>query len=461
MTDIDNKNASLINHYASQLKTSINELGGSVSDMETEKLAIFLVRAMGSELRNYHRPEHPLDVSKFQPPIARIAALFHDIVYVQVDPHWKIFLGELLGPMIPSDNFTLNVKEAMAKSTGNNQWLTICTTVFGFEQEEKLQPLSGLNEFLSALVVTQKLSAYLNAKDMIKVVSCIEATIPFRRIDTSGNSPSQRLKTRLMKASSEFDLKLTEEDINQAALDCRNIVENDLGGFRSEKLGFFLSDSWNVLSENHATLRNTFFLVSDYRKAVFGLIGFFQMLDPENMFWNDVTPLSDKSRLYADRARYNLKNGAEYMKAFFLSVSFLEAIAMETGGDAPYELFVGAKKSSREHTPPEIGQYLPIIDSANLKSAEEIDVFNVLKNGRVIRAKFDRKECPLGAYLYHQLHGLNQFELFFQHAISFHKNEIKGKDFIQKFPTSLSKVILKAVSELAIHRKEKILNLVP
>lgn len=455
--NIENRNTSLINHYANQLRTAVIELGGSISEVDLERVSIFLVRAMGSELRNYHRPEHPLDVSKFQPPIARIGGLFHDLVYVQVDPHWKVFLGDLLTPMIPAENFTLNVKDCLSQT--NEMWLKACVTVFGFEQEEKLQPLSGLNEFLSAIVMTKIMEPYLSAKNLIKVISCIEATIPFRRVDASGNSPSKRLKARLLKASNEFNLALTEEDINQAAVDCRNIVENDLSGFRSERLGFFLSDSWNVLSENHATLRNTFFLVSDYRKAVFGLIGFFLMLDPENMFWNDVTPLSDKSHLYAERARYNLKNGAEYMKAFFLSVSLIEAIAQETGGDAPYELFVGAKKSSREHTPPEIGQFLPIEESPKFKSAEEEDVYRVLKNGRIVRAKFDRKECPLGAFLYHHLQQANLFEVFFQYAVSFHKNEMKGREFVQKFPPELAQLVLVAISKLAPNRSQKILSL--
>lgn len=460
VNNIENKNTSLINHYANQLSTAIKELGGKISDEDVERISIFLVRAMGSELRNYHRPEHPLDVSKYQPPIARIAGLFHDLVYVQVDPHWKVFLGDHLIPMIPTENFTLNVKEKIGQTNEQkDKWTKICTTIFGFEAEEKLTPLGGLNEYLSAIVMAKLMEPYLTPKNLLKVISCVEATIPFRRIDASGNSPSKRLKERLNKASNSYEISFTEEDINQTAIDCRHIVENDLSGFRSEKLGFFLSDSWNVLSENHATLRNTFFLISDYRKAVFGLIGFFQMLDPENMFWNDVTPISDQSHYFAKRARYNLKNGAEYMKAFFLSTVFLDAIASETGGDAPYELLVGAKKSSREHTPPEIGQFLPLEESPDFKNAEEKDVYHVLKNGRVVRAKFDRKECPLGAYLYHRLHALNRFEEFFQFAVSFHKNEMKGKEFIQKFPKNISQTVLKAVSELALNRTQKILNL--
>lgn len=460
MPNADNKNSSLINNYAHRLKSSLFDLGQKIPESEIETLAIFLVRAMGSELRNYHRPEHPLDVSRSQTPIARMAALFHDIVYVQVDPNWKNFLGDLLGPMVPADNYTMNVKENLQKTTHADRWPRICSMVFGFEQEEKLQPLTGLNEFMSALVVTSKLQKFLSDKDLIKIVSCIEATIPFRRIDSLGNSPAKRLKVRLSKASNEFNLDLNDNDINQAALDCRSIVENDLSGFRSEKLGFFLSDSWNVLSENHATLRNTFFLISDYKKAVFGLIGFFQMLDPENMFWNDVTPLSPHSRLYADRARYNLKNGAEYMKAFFLSVALLEAIALETGGDVPYEFFVGAKKSSREHTPPEISDFLTFEENPSLKSVEEKDIYSVLKNGRVVRAKFDRKECPLGAYLYQRLHAMNQFDHYFNLAVSFHKGELKGKDFIQHFPKEITREVLMAVSELAITRADKIRSLI-
>ncbi len=154
--------------------------------------------------------------------------------------------------------------------------------VFGFDREEKLLPLGGLNEFLSALVLINKLEVHLTPKDLIKTIACIEATIPFRKVDSLANSPSYRLKERLIKASLEFNLNLNTQDINLATIECRSLVEKDLIGFSSEDLGFFLSDSWNILAENHASLRNTFFLISDYQKAVFELIFFFILANGTN-----------------------------------------------------------------------------------------------------------------------------------------------------------------------------------
>ncbi len=457
MIGLAQKNISLINSYANQLSSALVELDSPAAEHEIEAIAIFLVRAMGSESRSYHRPEHSLDVSREQPPIARISALFHDLVYVQVDPNWKIFLGDVLFPMIPNDSYSLNVREALTKTS--NTWFKICAVIFGFEKEEQLLPLGGLNEFLSALVLINKLEVHLTPKDLLKTIACIEATIPFRTADSIGHSPSHRLRKRLIKASLEFNLNINTQDINHVTIDCRCLVEKDLIGFSAKKLGFFLSDSWNVLSENHASLRNNFFLISDYQKAVFELIFFFQMLDPDNMFWNDVAPTSPQSAVYALSARYNLKNGTEYMKAFFLSLSLLEAIALETGGETPYELFVGAKKSSREHEPQEISDYLNLEDHPSMNSTDERDVYSVLKNGRVARAKFDRKDCPIGAFLYLELHRGEQFEIQFQNALCFYKGELKGKDFIKTFPPKVIAPVLHALSQLVTTRVEQILAL--
>jgi hypothetical protein len=451
------KDTSLINSYAEQLKSALQQLNYKNFEHEIESIAVFLVRAMGAELRNYHKPEHSIDVSKNLPAISRIAALFHDVVYVQVDPQWKTFLGSILYPMIPNDSLSLNVKDALNQTM--NPWFKTVAVVFGVENLEKLQPSSGLNEFLSAIVVINKLQHILNPKDLVKVVSCIEATIPFRKIDSLGNTPSKRLKERLIRASQEFKLNLDDADINRTALDCRDIVENDLSGFRSEDLSRFLSDSWNVLSENDSTLRNSFFLVSDYRKAVFGLIGFFQMLDPDHMFWSDVTPSNPKSSRYKERARYNLRNGSEYMKAFYLSLSLVEAIAVETGGDAPYEYFIGAKKSSREHNPPEISNFIKLDPEPKFNSEEEADIYEVLLFGRQVRAKFDRKYCPLGAYLYYYFTKEGIFEDLYQGAVMYHKGELKGVDFLKKFPKNHLSDVIVGISKLATIRAEKILEL--
>ena len=450
-----NKNTSLINNYAHQLRTAVSELGCSAPENEIESISIFLLRIMGSELRDYHKPEHSIDVSLGQPPVARIASLFHDCVYVQVDPGWRNSFSELFQTLMAPEAVLLNVKEALARSE-IFPWFKTITLLFGLENETALRPVNGLNEFLSALVMVKKMEGILKPIDLLKAAACIEATIPFRKLDANGNSASQGMRLRLPIAAKQIAVIIAESDIIQTTLECRGIVESDLGGFGSERLSYFISNTWNVMNENNPSLRNSFFLVSDYRKAVYGIIGFLQSLNPDHMFWSDVQVQSVKNARLVERARYNLKNGVEYLKALGLSLSIVEAIALETGGDAPFEFFFGSLKKSREHTPLELEELLAVDPHPSLESDDQRDVYRILKDGREMRAKFDRKKFPLGAFLYTPLQRLGQFELFFQAAAAFHKGQGSAKELLQRLPKELRAQVLSSIAQLATTRGDKI-----
>ena len=450
-----NKNTSLINNYAIQLRTAVSELGCVASESEIESISIFLLRIMGSELRDYHKPEHSIDVSLGQPPVARIASLFHDCVYVQVDPGWRNSFPELFQALMPPDALFLNVKEALAQ-TQAYPWFKIITQLFGLENETALRPVNGLNEFLSALVMVKKMEGILKPIDLLKAVACIEATIPFRKLDANGNSASQGMRLRLPVAAKQVSVAITESDILQTTLECRGIVESDLGGFGSERLSYFISNTWNVMNENNPSLRNSFFLVSDYRKAVYGIIGFLQSLNPDHMFWSDVQVQSVKNARLVERARYNLKNGVEYLKALGLSLSVVEALALETGGDAPFEFFFGSLKKSREHSPLELEELLDFALQPSFETEDQKDVYRILKDGREMRAKFDRKKFPLGAFLYAPLQRLGQFELYFQAAASFHKGQGSAQELLQRLPKELRSSVLTSIAKLATTRADKI-----
>ncbi len=92
-------------------------------------------------------------------------------------------------------------------------------------------------------------------------------------------------------------------------------------------------------------------------------------------------------------------------------------------------------------------------------SEEEADVYEVLLYGRQVRAKFDRKYCPLGAYLYYYFTKEGIFEDLYQGAVMYHKGELKGIDFLKKFPKNHLSDVVVGISKLATIRAEKILEL--
>ena len=76
-----------------------------------------------------------------------------------------------------------------------------------------------------------------------------------------------------------------------------------------------------------------------------------------------------------------------------------------------------------------------------------------------MRTKFERKNSPLGAYLYFHLQKNGSFESTFQFASAFHKGHGRGKDLLNQIPETIKNTILSSVARLAITRAEKITSL--
>ena len=64
MSKKNGKSPSLVAEYASLIANAFAALGHEVALEQVESLAIFLTRTMGSEARDYHRPEHSLEVAR-------------------------------------------------------------------------------------------------------------------------------------------------------------------------------------------------------------------------------------------------------------------------------------------------------------------------------------------------------------------------------------------------------------
>ncbi len=66
-------------------RESFDRLGVSVGLDVLEDQAVLIHKAMTVQTRNYHNLEHVFDLIEADNPIQTLAALYHDIVYYQVD----------------------------------------------------------------------------------------------------------------------------------------------------------------------------------------------------------------------------------------------------------------------------------------------------------------------------------------------------------------------------------------
>ena len=67
------------------LVSSIEQLGGRVDLPKLEQIAELIIQTMRGPWRYFHTSEHIFEVGGSVDPIEVLAALFHDLVYVQVD----------------------------------------------------------------------------------------------------------------------------------------------------------------------------------------------------------------------------------------------------------------------------------------------------------------------------------------------------------------------------------------
>lgn len=441
-----NRSVSVVTNYFSELITAFEELGKKFEPSDVEHLSVELVRATCSSQRTYHRPEHSIDVGRGHSSLGRLAGIFHDCVYVQIDSSWKENFGWHLRNFIPSDELKLNTHFGFNNESDLTRKAVI--VLFGMEKNSKVVPGQGLNEVLSALVMQSMLTRFLTPKEIISIAACIESTIPFRKADANGRTPMKALKVRLDKAIAILNMTITESEKQQIVDLCREIIEKDLASFASKKFSFFISNTWNVMNENNPSLKNSFFYVSEYRRAVHGVIPFLKSLDPDQMFWTPPTDL--RARDVVERTKKNLKLGLRYLKIVGLSLSIVESVALETGGDLPYETLVGALRRGREHQPHSVREFLPK-EISKILNEEDRDIYFILKNGRDLRTPFDRKDCPIGFYLFQNLTH-ESLESLFDSALKVHSGELSPFHFLSQMPIVVLTEIIDALSYTSVIR---------
>jgi hypothetical protein len=252
---------------------------------------------------------------------------------------------------------------------------------------------------------------------------------------------------------SEFGTYFAEQiDFDLIVSECKKLIENDLVSFGAETMSSFLSNSWNVMIENNPALRNNFYSLSDYRKAIFGNIGFFSSLDPKNLYWTDSANLDLSHEKLIRRTENNLRMATEYMKAIAISVSLAEAIAIQTGGDCAYELFFGPTKESREHSPVNMDGLIKFGADPKLE-ADRANIYKTLKNGRDMRSRFDHKTSLLSAFLY-QKYTATEFEDLFSKIMLFHQGQVSALECTKVFDQSLIEEVLAIFEHTALFRKD-------
>ena len=374
------------------IRDCLAKLGARATNQQLEAWAIFIHESMSISSRNYHSVRHVFDLADgWDDPIGVLGAFFHDCIYYQVDGGFSPCQADILEGVLRIE------EQRQFLSHLDEELLLMVESIFGMVPGQEMSPMKGLNEFLSAVSAVRVLSTVLDKKHLAQIACCVEATIPFRPA-RDGITAMDDLFERMMITNQRFNLGLAEKEVVVAVQRAALLSNRDVGNFGSADRTWFLDNTWSLLPETNESLRHEYlYTVNEFQLAIFKMYGFFSFLDPANIFTNfRGVPSEEVLGKLTAQARRNMEIGKLYVGSKLLSVSVLAAFAELTGGDAPMSLFMG-DLPSRHRISRRLEDHLPTLASLD---GRDMDVYNILANGRNNETSFDIRQSPLAAYLY-------------------------------------------------------------
>jgi hypothetical protein len=432
-----------------------DRLQAEVDPTHLAQIAELIVQPMTGQWRFFHTPDHIFEVGGNEDAIEILAALFHDIVYVQVDRSINFNVSYYIAPYTKEVNKQLQIRDASELPVDSTFEMVI--TVFGFVPGEVLNPFAGQNEFLSALVATKALEHFIKREDLLQIAACIEATIPFRAAEW-GLTASQRLYDRLQAINTLFDLCFTDEQMQETVKKSVRIANRDVISFANQSSANFLANTWNLLPEtNHNLTGCSFYSVRDYRVALLKMEGFMNYLNPEVIFRQfEGCPDDCSYQQWENTAKHNLEVGKLYLGCKLTAIALLEAISSGLGVDVSLAMMMGenpnlVSESFRlEAFFPEIKQpYKPQTDL-------EAEVFNLLENGRAkSSSNADLENSPLAAFMV-KIVGFDEMRYQCDRAKEMFRENISTDEFISDFNPIVSEIVVDSIIKLFDSRKATI-----
>ena len=444
---------SAINQIISHFQDAFQKLKVKVNIAEIEELSLLINRCMLGGRRVFHTPEHILIVSKkLQYPEQIFAALFHDIIYFQVDDGFPPPVSELLLNYVEIKSGDVFIRDDVSSKDTVFQ---ICLDIFEFEPGSKLPLYNGLNEFLSAVVAVKKLEKYISLQQITAVVVCVEGTIPFRA-DYNGQGRFEKLEHVLYATSEKYQLAMSQSDIQNTVSHAVALANQDVENFSDDDVARFLDNTWKLLPETNDTLitANMYSLIA-YRKALVKMSSFLNNLQPQFVFHQyRNTPNERHYRQIIDQTEHNLKIAREYLRAKIAAISIIEALADCTGGgEVPVSMFIGDIRDPNSQDEIERAEdYLPAVALIPELRYDHF-VLKLLQHGRASQSHFDMQNSPVSYYVY-AMAGPEKLQQYMNYAQELFNERISSEDYLHKIDQHIVSALAQACSEVAITRRE-------
>ena len=434
---------------------AFERLGVSSSKQKARKLALNIQLAMSAHGRNYHNLDHVFSFVDPDDPICTLAAMYHDVVYYQVD---QGFTPEILAIIIPYI-YDLEGEFYISRNIQEKDhliWMTL--DIFNLKAGQKLTSVDALNEFLSALVLVRELGDIVEVKDLMRMIVCIEATIPFRGKNKAGLTPFEVMAKRLRNIARKYcSTPLKSHDIENTVKASVIFSNKDIGNFSEPDPARFLDNTWKLLPETNAALRDRdAYSIRAYRLALQKMRAFMMFVKPELVFNQYHGVPSDKEyRDMLDIAGANIVIAREYLKIRLVAIAVLEALAQASGGDTPLSIFMG-DLSDQAGNSPRIEDFLPDIQTPAWVDQAPI-IRDLLEVGRASESNFDTRNSRLSLFVFKSLtpEGIDKALGIAQEYFS---GNIKPEEFLDQMDKPMVSAIARASASMVLMRRDKLIK---
>jgi len=434
---------------------AFQDLQVDVPSTQLENLGVTIHKVMAGPSRNYHTPQHVFDLVDPADPLQSLAALFHDVVYYQVDRGILPEIKTTLLPYIQEKEEEIFISK---QADPSDEMLALVLEVFAFEPGQKLSTSSGLNEFLSALFMVKKLIEVLPKTHLLQIAACIEATIPFRGTNDQGQSHFDVLETRLAAINQKHHLATASKEIEAAVKRAVLFSNSDVASFSQHDPGKFLDDAWKLLPETNTALRTgEIYSIREYRRALEKMKCFYDSLNPAHVFHHyKGAPPQDTFQHLSQCVHDNIHIAREYIGVKLLAIAIIEALAKLTGGDVPLALFMGELEREGQSVQG-LENFLPPIEVSSAVD-QSATVFRLLNSGRASESSFDIRRSPTSLFLYTKL-GPDRVNLLLESATLMFEGQLEAQAFLNKIDGPIISTIAKACAAMVPTRRQTLLAL--
>ena len=444
-----------INRFIQLMRAALDALQAQVTLQQVEQMAMVVHSSMESSRRRYHCSDHALYMCEGMNPRQILAAVFHDLVYFQLDDGFPPRVAHLLAPLVGRQGTDL----VLRRTAGDDDTMRLCLEIFDFQPGQVLPLFKGMNEFMSAAVAVRMLQPFLSPTDLIAVVACIEATIPFRAPEADGRDSTGLLADRLRGLGRNRlglnDGAELETFVTGVMHDAIGIANRDVGGFAETNAGKFVSGTWLLIEESNAPLAAVgVYTLQDYRGALTRMHDFLNTLLPERVFHHyGGMPTATQYQQLTTAADANIRFTVSFLKLKILSIAIVEALALATGGNCPVSMFLGDMRANGDR-PERVEDYLP---SGPDKPDLDAQLLQVLEHGRPGDLSNDLAVSPLTAFIYRSLgHAATQAAI--ANGLAMVRGALTPMGFLQTLPRPMVCAVIDACAHIALSRQERLLE---